>query len=177
MKVHLCTPPHKLTKMSFFMQLGIMKHRVWKSEKWPHFQKWQKHTHFISIAISILQNFKKQFRVCRNFFRFCPENLPYFKVLPRKHYVLWKMAFSWNIGKHRGSNRFCPEGKFLPWDALKFALRRPERVFMNHSKTSGVCEVCIFWCESFIEFYRGFVNLPWGHIFALRHTEGTFCQM
>ena len=122
MKVHLCIPPHKLTKMCFFMQLGIMKHRVWKSVFLPHFQKWQNYTHF---NCNFYKNSKKQFCVCRNFLSFCPENLPYFHVTPKKYYVLWKMAFSRIIGKHRGSNRFCPEGKFFFWDALKFALRRP----------------------------------------------------
>ena len=128
MKVHLCIPPHKLTKMVFFMQLGIVKHRVSVSEKWPHFQKWQNYTHFISI-LQKLKKLKKQFCVCRNFFRFCPENFAVFKVYPKKHYGLWKTAFSRNIGKHRGSSRFCPEKKFLPWDALKFAPRRPERFY------------------------------------------------
>ena len=158
MKVHLCTPPHKLTKMWFFMQLGIMKHRVSVSEKWPHFQKWQKHIHFISIAI--YKNSKKQFCVCRNFSQLCPVKFTNFKVYPKKYYDLWKVRFLRIIGKHRGSNQLCPVKIFLPCAALYFALFCPVRFLLNHSKTSGVSEVCIFWCKSFIEFYRGFVNMP-----------------
>ena len=56
--MHLCTPPHKLTKMWFFMQLGIMKHRVWKSGFSPHFQKWQNHTYFKFYKFQFLNFYK-----------------------------------------------------------------------------------------------------------------------
>lgn len=107
-----------------------------------------------------LQNSKKQFCVCRNFSQLCPVKFTNFKVYPKKYYGLWKSHFSLIIGKHRGSNQLCPVKIFLPCAALYFALFCPVSFLLNHSKTSGVSEVCIFWCKSFIEFYRGFVNMP-----------------
>ena len=131
-----------------------------------HIFKNDKNT-FISFQLQFTKTQKKQFCVCRNFAQLCPVNFANFKVYPKKHYDLWKSRFLRIIGKHRGSNQLCPVNAFLPCAALYFALCRPVRFLLNHSETSGVHEVCIFWCESFIEFYRGFVILPCKNDFAL----------
>ena len=71
--MHLCIPPHKMTKMVFFMQLGIMKHRVSVSEKWPHFQKWQNHINFKFYKFQFLNFYKNMMS----------KNLPQMPQMPQ----------------------------------------------------------------------------------------------
>ena len=150
-------PPTQIDKNVIFHAIGHNETSGVSEWKMATFSKMTK-TH--SFQLQFAKNSKKQFRVCRNFAQLCPVNFTDFKVYPKKYYDLWKVRFSRIIGKHRGSNQLCPVKIFLPCDALWFALFCPVRFLLNHSKTSGVSEVCIFWCKSFIEFYRGFVNLP-----------------
>lgn len=147
MKVHLCIPPHKLTKMVFFMQLGIMKHRVSVSEKWPHFQKWQNYIHF---NCNFTKSQKTILRL-QKFFEFLPWEFCLFSCYTEE--ILWFVK-NGIFTNHRETSGVK---SFLPWERV-FALRRPEicpetpwKFLSNHSKTSGVREMKLTWGQ----------NVPW----------------
>ena len=125
-----CTyvPPHKLTKMVFFIQLSIMKYRVWKNEwKMATFSKMTKITSF-----QFLQNFKKTILCLQKFFVFLP--CKFYRFLKFTEETLWfvKNGILTNHSKTSGGKSFLPcKSVFALWRPVICPVICPVKFFIK----------------------------------------------
>ena len=110
-------PPTQIDKNVFFHAIG---HNETSGVKECFFATFSKMTKLHSFHFNCAKFQKSNFVFAEIFCEFALKLLPYFHVTPKKYYVLWKMALSRNIEKHRGSVWICPQ---RPQTALKFALK------------------------------------------------------